>query len=149
LLKLVTGNPGKRDIKPEPVPSSDFTLEHRDAKRLTQRQRELLADLVRDMPPSLYKSVDAGALILYAHSYERFLDCIARIDSSNLLVKADNGFTYKFNPFIKLSRYFADDMLRAASELGCTPSARARLGAAQKGKNEDEDDPFARLAGDL
>jgi len=46
-----------------------------------------------------------------------------------LLVKTVGGDA-KRNPLTKLTRDLADDVVRYSGEFGCTPIARARLGAA-------------------
>jgi P27 family predicted phage terminase small subunit len=148
VLKLVRGNPGKRPLNDaEPVPTRDLTEQHKEIARLTPRQRELLRDLLGDLPKGLLKSVDLPLVVVFVHSWERYLDCIAHISKETLIVKANNeGAGYKQNPFIKLSRYFADDMMRAATEIGCTPAARARLRVGSKKNGEDDGDPFSDLA---
>ena len=64
--------------------------------------------------------------------------------TGGLILRSAAGTAY-VNPLVRISRAAAADVVKTAAELGMTPTARARLGTAGKGKPEP--DAWAGLIG--
>lgn len=143
-LKILHGNPGKRDITPEPEPSKGRPIlpegldEHGEAAWL---------EAVRLMEDMALLTIAEGPLLeMYAHAasgYRQARDAIAK--TGIVLVTNKNGDAdVKRNPFsVELHKY-REAMLKLMIELGMTPVARARIG--QVGYKNDSD-PAARFIG--
>jgi P27 family predicted phage terminase small subunit len=133
-LKLIRGNPGKRPIRPEPEPAI--------AENVPDPPPFLMgyaADEWWRIAPELYRLrlltvVDVMPLAVYCQSYARWRqaeEALAAMaerdqDTHGLLIKNQAGDAMQ-NPLVRAARHAADSMLRAASEFGLTPRARAHL----------------------
>jgi len=134
VLKLIQGNPGKRQInKSEPKPKAarrptpPIDLDDCARKEWRRVVRELEA-------VGLLSKLDLPTLCAYCVAYSRFksandaLKSVADKDKvfRGLLIKTKQG-NWIQNPLVGVARRAADDMVRLAAEFGMTPSARARL----------------------
>jgi P27 family predicted phage terminase small subunit len=80
--------------------------------------------------------VDVGLMAAYCSAFARWKaaeEALAREaeadpDSAGLTVPDAHG-TPRLNPLVRIARNAAQLMLHCASQLGCTPTARARLAA--------------------
>lgn len=132
-LKLVTGNRGKRPIKPEniefkislPMPPPHLCD---DAKVEWGRVASMLYAL------RLLSDADIAALAAYCSSYAIWkqateaLNKMAEQDTitRGLVIKTSNKNIIQ-NPLLGIANTAAANMVRYASEFGMTPSARARI----------------------
>ena len=136
-LKLLRGNPGKREVYPEPEPLvpdllpappeflSDYAM---------QEWRRMVVELYR---LQLLTMADLHPLAAYCQAYGRWRtaeETLKRMAENDpvthaLIVKgyAKNPIQ---NPIVKIADRAAADMVRYASEFGLTPVARTRLAAA-------------------
>lgn len=144
VIKFKTGNPGKRPLQYEPTPPAlqDIPLppSHLDEYGLSEWNRVSNGLYVMGV---LY-GVDVATLAAYCSSYSRWRhaeeEMQARVLKANnplaaLIDKTSNGNVIQ-NCLIGIANKAAADMVRYASELGMTPSARARLGVdPEKAKN--------------
>jgi P27 family predicted phage terminase small subunit len=136
-LKLLRGNPGKRALKQEVQPETleqlpeppDFL--HDDAKA---EWRRLIGEMVR---LKLVTPLDTMLFSVYCQS---FADWKAAVEAFNrmgakdpvmagLLIKDRDGEA-RTNPLVRIVRNAGEHMVRAASEFGLTPVARARVASA-------------------
>jgi P27 family predicted phage terminase small subunit len=144
-LKLVTGNPGRRQMnKAEPKPPKRQLTPPPSLLPDARAEWDRVAgDLVR---AGLITVADAAALAVYCTAYgrwvqaERVLAKAAENDPvfEGLLIKTPSGAVIQ-NPALGARNKAASDLLKAAAELGMTPSARSRVQA--EAPDEDED-PF-------
>lgn len=135
-LKLVTGNPGKRALKPDAIqpPARAKVLSppshlSRDAKNEWKRLAPMLTKL------GILSDLDRSAFAAYCQAYGRWkraedsLEDLARKDDSGMgavLVTTKAGNTIQ-NPLVGIANRAMDMMVKYAAEFGFTPSARARV----------------------
>lgn len=144
-LKLVTGNPGRRQMnKAEPKPPVRKLTPPASLLPDARVEWDRVADdLVRS---GLITVADAAALAVYCTAYgrwvqaERVLAKAAKNDPvfEGLLIKTPSGAVIQ-NPALGARNKAASDLLKAAAELGMTPSARSRV---QAEAPDEEGDPF-------
>lgn len=143
-LKILKGNPGNRKLnRNEPQPKEDlfscpewfdnehqaswkYAIDHAPAGVLGSIDRDILAvwvvaNVLHSTATIQQAKIDAGAS----------LPLITKTPAGNAVV----------SPYVKIINQQATIMLKAASEMGFTPSSRTRLTVQQK---TDSDNPFAR-----
>jgi P27 family predicted phage terminase small subunit len=137
VLRLLRGNPSKRRIADEPKPKIPETvpeppdfLQGYAADEWYRVSGELhvlgLLTILDVMPLGAYCQA-------YAHwrtAVETFnkMAALSPDAASGLLIKRGDG-TPAPNPLLSIARKAAGDMIRAASEFGMAPAARARISA--------------------
>ncbi len=100
------------------------------AKKEFERLAELLLEI------ELINEADIGILALYCDAYTLYISCDKQIKKHGLWVGG------KPNPFIMRKRDAAAQMRSLASDLGLSPSARAKLAIKADGDEEGEKDDF-------
>jgi P27 family predicted phage terminase small subunit len=149
-LKLVQGNRGKRQIRPESIkvePSLPMPPPHLcdEAKVEWGRVASMLYAL------RLLSEADIAALAAYCQAWATFkrateaLEVMSKGDplTKGLLIKTTNGNAIQ-NPLLGIANKAAADMVRFAAEFGMTPSARARINA-PKGEETQSQDTVERF----
>lgn len=127
-LKLLRGNPGRRTInRAEPRPGA---LEPTVPKEL--RDRAARAEWTR-LAPQLFPSghvttVDRGALIGYCLKYAQWLKLEKEAAKTPAILKTAKGYPIP-NPALGMANKLFALVLKAAAELGITPSSRSRVAA--------------------
>ena len=136
-LKLVTGNPGKRPIKR--APTAPGALE-RPPDWLTAEQKTSWRYAVRCAPLGLLRKADRAVLagFIVAESIHR--DASRKVAEFGLLTKTPRTGEPMQSPYLPIVNRQFQLMLRAATELGFTPVARARVDNVAAGDGEDEED---------
>lgn len=147
-LKLVTSNPGKRQVNRKeaktkaaiPAPPHHLTA---DAVEEWNRVATELFHL------GILSEIDRAALAAYAMAYGRWVQAeraIAKMAEKDqltrgLMIKTSNGNAIQ-NPLVGTANKAAADMMRYAAEFGMTPSARSRISAEPPEKGGDPADRF-------
>lgn len=149
-LKVVTGNPGKRkQAQPKgdgesaaqgPVTTAPTFLSQ-DAKNEWKRLARALHNL------GLLTTADRTTMAAYCQCYgrwaqaERKLAEMAKNDPHHggMIIRTAKGNAVQ-NPLVGIANKAASDMVKYASEMGLTPTARARLeiGIGQPGKGQEK-----------
>ncbi len=136
-LKLLAGNPGKRPINPdEPQPASsarppDFLGNTARAEwdRIS-REMELLG---------MITGIDQAILAAYCQAYGRWADAENRLDTIDKTLYRTAGGNVQTSPLLWVANRAMEQMIRAAAELGLSPSSRSRVVTVEKKNNN----PFA------
>ncbi len=141
-LKMISGNPGGKPLNTnEPQPVSFLTNVAPDW--MTESQSELWAAAVESCPPKLLSSMDAGTLVTYvvaadihrqAAVAQAELDRKMAADAEErgenppppLTVLTPNGLLQQ-SPYVGILNKQSQVMVRAAAEMGFTPSSRSRI----------------------
>jgi P27 family predicted phage terminase small subunit len=135
-LKVLRGNPGKRAIRPEPVP---------DLPESPPDPPEFLSEIAKGewarIVLSLYRlrlitTLDLNVLAAYCQAFARWheaettLATMAAKDpvTHGILIKGAHG-TPVVNPLVRVASVAAKDMVNFAGEFGLSPLARARIAA--------------------
>ena len=147
-LKLLTGNPGKRNLPKEPDVSSGLPdpPSHLDAYALEEWHR-LAAGL---HALGLFFDVDRGAFSAYCQAYSRWrhaeeeLNALAKANPLSALILKTVSGNFIQQPLIGIANKAMGDMVRYSTEFGLTPSARARLAV---DPNRGRESKFKNLIG--
>lgn len=137
-LKLITGNPGKRPLnenEPRPrlaLPSVPPHLTD-EAKVEWGRVANELYDL------GMLTHLDRAVLASYCQYYASWCKYTEASERAPL-VKGSKGQP-ALSPYVKLANQAYQNMLKAAVELGITPSARSRVSAIPP---QDKQDPATK-----
>lgn len=155
-LKLVEGNPGKRAL-PKPPPAQPKRPRGRPVgglimpPGLTAGERHYWRKLIRHAPAGVFTRADEEAVHLAATALATFVEASKALAKSSLVIrvgnKSDDFPAVKANPLIKIRRDAAVDAARFLSDLGFNPTARARLGIADEGPRNAEDEDEERFFG--
>lgn len=123
-LKLLTGNPGHRPIPdvitPEPVLPDPPDFLSDEAADEWRRLALPLSTL------GLLSALDLAVFAAYCASYGIWRQATATLKDESLIVKSAKGNKMQ-NILIGIANKAGADMVRFASELGLSPSARAHL----------------------
>jgi len=148
-LKILEGNPGRRPLPiDEPKPqdtSKPQPPSHLDKYALEEWNR--ICDGLYAM--GILFPIDMAILAAYCVSYSRWRQAeeeLAKVRDNYsdyaALIQMTHYGNYIIHPLIGISNTAARDILRYASQLGITPSARAALGVKPK---EGEKSKFSGL----
>jgi len=124
-LKRLHGNPGKRPINAhEPVPEGDL---HAAPAWLSDSQREGWAYAITNSPHGLLKQLDRAVLAIWVIAEDLHREAAEKISQYGLLTKSPNAGLPLQSPYLAILNKQAQIMLKAAAELGFTPSSRSRV----------------------
>jgi P27 family predicted phage terminase small subunit len=135
-LKLIQGTERpSRANKLEPIPQGNLT----DAPEwMTQSQKDGWTFAICNSPKGLLKQLDKSALSVWVVSEDLHRQASEKLAQFGLLTKAPNTGLPIQSPYLPIVNKQAAIMLKAASELGFTPSSRTRIQLAPI----DEVNPF-------
>lgn len=129
-LRLVEGNRGRRPVNQrEPKPAGDLAGA---PGWFTDEQRAVWRYAIDHAPAGLLKHLDGHTLAIWciaAEMHQRAVVSQATIDAAGglpLLSRSPEGYTIQ-SPYLPIINKQAAIMLKAAAELGFTPSSRSRI----------------------
>jgi P27 family predicted phage terminase small subunit len=133
IIKLVTGNPGKRPpntheakpavVVPEPPASLDAV-----ALEEWQRVTPILAEV------GLITKLDRAVIAAYCTAWSRWVECERMLVFTGFIVKSSKGVPM-FSPYLTGSYKAMDYLCRLAGEIGLsTPPARRGRGSPRRAK---------------
>lgn len=129
-LKVVRGNPSKRPLnKSEPKPEGDLFKAPND---LPQPARRFWTSAIADAPAGLLKRLDGRVLFAWAVAAWQHSNAAREIHKDGPVLKGPQGGVYQ-NPYLSIANRQAMIMLRAAAEMGFTPSSRTRISIGEGG----------------
>jgi P27 family predicted phage terminase small subunit len=132
-LKLIEGNPGHRPLNlDEPEPVGDL-LEPPDT--FSAAQRILWQVTLKNAPEGMLRKLDAGVFSSYVVNYAEFLEAAKKVEDLGAVVKMPGGQPMQ-NPYVSIRNRASAQMIKAAAELGFTPSSRSRVKVAGKKKSK-------------
>jgi P27 family predicted phage terminase small subunit len=142
-LKVIEGNPGKRPLnKREPKPRG--ALRHAPAW-FDARQKRMWEQVIAQAPNGLLKHVDRAVVEVFVVASITHEDATVELRRTGLVTGTGVG-TVKENPLLRAQRTAAQTMLRAAAEMGFTPSSRSRVTVVPDFEDDEDgskDSPFA------
>ena len=126
LLKRLHGNPGKRAL---PVTSSEGRGQlWAPPDWLDEAQRKQWHYAIDSAPIGLLTETDREVLAIWCAAAVEHARAAAAVRSLGQVVKTKDGNTIQ-NPYMAIMNKQALIMLKAGSEMGFSPSARASLGS--------------------
>ncbi len=124
-LKIVTGNPGGRALnKNEPIPSGAL---HDAPGWLTAGQLDGWAYAIEHAPHGLLKRLDRAILTIWVIAEDTHRQAAEKLAQHGLLVKTPISGLPIQSPYLPIVNKQAQIMLKAAAEMGFTPSSRSRI----------------------
>lgn len=140
-FKVLAGNPGGRKLpenEPEVAPARPAPPDHLD--ELAAREWNRVVDELYAC--KVMTNLDVGVLAAYCYSFAEWVKATSEVRKYGSIVRSPNNFPVR-SPFVDLANTHYKNMLRAASELGMSPSSRSRVTKAE-GQGGDQDE-FARF----
>ena len=124
-LKRLRGNPGKRPPNDqEPVPEGDL---HAAPTWMSDSQREGWAYAITNSPHGLLKQLDRSILAVWVVAEDLHRHAAEKITEYGLLTRSPNAGLPLQSPYLAILNKQAQIMMKAAAELGFTPSSRSRV----------------------
>lgn len=136
-LKLVKGERRTSRInqkEPKPVTGSLRLA----PSWFTEDQKEIWRYAIKHAPPGLLKKIDASVLAIWVVAKDTHQKAAEALAKSSLLYKTKNGEAMQ-NPYLPVINKQALLMLRAAAEMGFTPSSRSRISIDGYGEKQPQD----------
>jgi P27 family predicted phage terminase small subunit len=142
-MRVLDGNAGRRPINPdEPIPAGK--LEDRPPPdHLNDAQKQIWREAIKSSPAGMLRDLDESVLEVWVVARERHRDAAKIVAQLGSLLKAKDGGAYQ-NPYLSIMNKQAMLMLKAAAELGFSPSSRSRVKVAPP-KGAGGGNPFADL----
>lgn len=126
-LRVLDGNAGKRAINPnEPQPVGELPA-HEPPPWMNDAQKEGWRYAMKHAPPGMLKRLDQSILTVWVVAEERHADAAQQVSRLGSLLKAKGTGSPYQNPFLAIMNKQASIMMKAAAELGFTPSSRSRV----------------------
>ena len=126
-LKLLRGNPGHRPMPPdEPRPPAVMPKcpVHLDKEARAEWRR-----MVKELEPlGILTKLDKGIFALYCQAFSTWAQASIKIQELGMVRMTKNGFTEQ-NPYFSIANKAKEQMVRALTEMGMTPSSRTRVRA--------------------
>ena len=139
-LKIVGGNAGKRALnRREPKPAGDL-LDPPDW--LTDDQKAGWAYAIAESPKGLLKRLDRSALTVWVVAEDLHRQATIAVGKFGLITKSPQKGDPMQNPYLPIINRQATIMMRAAADLGFTPSSRSRITAETDDGSEDPAEAF-------
>jgi len=151
-LKLIEGNPGRRQIEPgeaRPKVSAPNCPDHLNLAAKAEWHR-IIPLLLKNY---LVTELDTAALALYCQSWGRWAEAEQKIAEARerggdgMLIKAPSGYPIQ-NPYLAIANRAMEDCHKYLQQFGLSPSARTRVQASPQGDlfgygNEEQKKPGA------
>lgn len=133
-LKVVTGNPGHRPInEAEPIPSGDLID---PPAWFDDAQKAAWTEAIAAAPPGLLKALDQSMLCVWTCAKVLHAHAATQVAKYGALIKTPVTGVPMQNPYVAVMNRQAALMMRAAAEMGFSPSSRSRVSIAQKRKGK-------------
>lgn len=141
-LKLLAGNPGKRPLnRNEPQPQGDL---HDAPDWLTDEQKACWTYAIANAPEGMLRRLDRSAMTAFVVAEDLHRQASIAVGKFGLITKSPTKGEPMQNPYLPIINRQAQIMLKAAAELGFTPSSRSRV-TVNKDDGESQN-PFAEFA---
>lgn len=124
-VKKMRGNPGKRPLN-DAEPHPDATMPHAPAHLMKEAKAEWRRVARRLHNAGVLTYVDRGVLAAYCQAYGRWAEAEGEIEKRGALMETPNGYMQQ-SPWVSIANKAADQMIRAARELGLTPASRSAI----------------------
>ena len=139
-LKIIRGNPGKQAInKSEPKPSDREPVMPVVLQGEALVEWHRISDELRAM--GCFRASDMAVIAFYASSWADWHNAVKNLNEM-VHPLAYRGEAITVHPYYRVKQLAEERLLKAAAELGCTPSARSRLKVGDKDAQKQLDLEF-------
>ena len=133
----------KRHQRPdEPQPERDLLV---PPHHLTEVQKDLWRCALATVPEGLLKEIDSSTFEAWIVARSIHAEAAGKVATLGLLVRSPVTNTPMQNPYVSIMNKQAQIMLKAAAEMGFTPSSRTRVKISPRGKGQKTGSPFGDL----
>ena len=138
-LKVVKGTARKDRVNPrEPVISGDLI---NPPAHFNDEQRDIWSYAIEHAPPGLLKRLDLSILETWVTAMWIFRQAQLDVQKEGLMTQTINNVDVP-NPKVSMMTRQSQIIMKAASEMGFTPSSRTRIVI---GEEKIKDDPWSKL----
>ncbi len=124
-LKLVAGNPGRRPLNnSEPLPEGALVD---PPDWLTPSQKDIWQAAIENAPPGLLRRIDESVFLVWVIAKDLHRTASERIAQTGTLIRIPHGSMAVQSPWVSVMNKQAVIMMKAAVDLGFTPSSRSRI----------------------
>ncbi len=141
-LKILNGKPGHRPLPSDPVAEGDLTAA---PEHLSEAQRAGWDYAIAHAPLGLLKLIDRATLTSFVVAEDMHRRATIEIEKMALMVEHPTSGATIENPLLGVLTKQSTIMLRAAAEMGFTPSSRSRVKVGEPAKKTN---PFLEFVGD-
>lgn len=142
-IRELEGNPVKNHRKNELEPKPQGDLQE-PPEWFTPEQAKTWRYAIMNMPAGVLKKIDASILTVWVIAEVLHREASQKVTASGIIVKTGQGNPIQ-NPYLAVVNRQAQIMLKAAAELGFTPTARPRLEIDPDAFPAGEEDPLAEF----
>jgi len=124
-LKIQDGNPGRRPLntdEPKPIEGLPDCPDHLDDEARAEWDR-LGPQLVREHRMAI---VYRAGLAAYCAAWSRWVTAEREIQKFGMVIQAPSGYLIQ-SPYVGISNRAWDQLMRALSELGISPTSQAKV----------------------
>lgn len=123
-MRVLEGNASNRPLnKNEPQPKTPLSD---PPESLSDRQKEIWRRALEQAPQGLLKSIDESVFKVWVIAYDFHDQANSMVNKAGVFMKTKNGVPIQ-NPWMAVVNRQSLIMMRAAAEMGFTPSARSRV----------------------
>jgi P27 family predicted phage terminase small subunit len=139
-LKLLEGNPGRRPLnRKEPVPKGYLSD---PPEWMSDSQRAGWNYAIEHAPNGLLKKLDSSVLVVWVVAEDLHRQATIAVEKFGLITKSPKAGEPMQNPYLPIINRQAQIMMKAAAELGFTPSSRSRVEVDAPDGEEDQAEAF-------
>ena len=134
-LKLINMSHNiRKDSGSEPQPEGDLCAPPED---LSEKQKVLWRHAIEHAPRGLLRHLDAQMLAIWVIAADMHHEAMLQVQKYGMVVKSPTQGIPVQSPYLPIINRQAEIMLRAASELGFSPTSRSRITLTDAGKKEN------------
>ena len=134
-LKLINMSHNiRKDSGSEPQPEGDLCAPPED---LSEKQKVLWRHAIEHAPRGLLRHLDAQMLAIWVIAADMHHEAMLQVQKYGMVVKSPTQGVPVQSPYLPIINRQAEIMLRAASELGFSPTSRSRITLTDAGKKEN------------
>jgi P27 family predicted phage terminase small subunit len=142
VLKLITGNPGRRPLNPkEAKPPAVIPDPPEMMKGAALDEWKRVTPLLADV--GLIAKLDRAIIAAYCMAWARWIDCERMLETTGLIVKAPNGYPM-YSPYLSASNKALDQVRQLSEQIGLSGSSRSRIKTNDPGGETDPAEAFLR-----
>lgn len=143
-LRALDGNAGRRPENPdEPVPKEPLKGEE-PPPWMNGTQAAGWRYAMEHSPAGMLRSLDRSILSAWVVAEDLHRDAAERVGKLGTILKSKDGLPYQ-NPWLSVLNKQAQIMMKAAAELGFTPSSRSRVKVSNPKAGDRGANPYADL----
>lgn len=134
---------GKLDKMPEsePIPVGDLS---NAPDWMSDDQKKAWDYAIENAPEGLLKRLDKSILATWVVAEDLHKQAVQQVNKHGLIIKSPVKGEPMQNPWLSIANRQATIMMKAASEMGFSPTSRSRVSISED--RGDENNPFAEFA---